>query len=117
MKNTGKIIAVSLSLAIATISLGSSADGASTSVASQISALQKKIVALQSRVSYLENAPAPTYTDVDPVGVKPSDLATTDIFYFGFDTSCKAPADIVTTIPLPSSVVCHIKVLIPASSQ
>lgn len=96
------IASVTFSFMIALVVSGNSADGASTSVASQISALQKKIILLQGRINTLENTPA---------GLQLSDLPTLDIYFYTLNDACKAPAVVVTTVPMPFSVLCHLEVV------
>ena len=64
MKANWKAISgIILSLAVLSLSVGNSADGASTSVASQISVLQKKVATLRASLNTLESTSASAAND------------------------------------------------------
>lgn len=91
---------VALSVVLTTVAQGSSAGGA-TKADAQIASLQKKVAGLHAQISEVRKIVA---------DLQPPKIAYADIFYYTLTPGCKYPADPVTTVPIPSTTLCHLKV-------
>ncbi len=103
------------------LTIGNSAEGASPSVASQISTLQKHVATLQQQVTDLASVNSELLGRVINLNSTPSSTSRdgVDIYYYTLSNGCKSPADEVTTVPIasPVTIVCHLKVLVPMADQ
>jgi len=108
----------------------SNSQATSTPTVAQYLALQKQVISLNSKVDLLSarigslessaSSNSELVRKTSSIESKLSSLASwqsnlsayhpSDIYFYSLGT-CQLPADLVTTIPIPGSILCHVRVL------
>ena len=99
----GKLIAALLAfVAFMAFSVNSPAEGASVSVASQISTLQKQVSQLQAAINLINSKP-------------PAEFKTANIAYYTLSNGCREPGTAIVAIPITATILCGMEVLVPSN--